>query len=78
MVNSKRFLLFERIWKALISKLQKEIEEHYSLIPRDRKFHCVVNVFQIGHETLHLSYITATNFTTWVWGKSHKCETIAT
>ena len=54
MVNSKRFLLFERIWKALISiYLQKEIDQHYSLIPRDQKFHCVVNVFPIGHATLH-------------------------
>ena len=59
MVNSKRFLLFEWIWKALISTLQKEIEEHYSLIPRDQKFHNVVNVFPTGHATLHLSYITA-------------------
>ena len=61
--NSKRFLLFERIWKALIPTIQKEIEEHYSLIPRDQKFHCVVIVFPIGHATLHLSYITANNLT---------------
>ena len=69
---------FEWIWKALISTLLQEIEEHYSLIPRDQKFHHAVNAFPIGHATLHLSYIHCNNFTMWVWGKSHKCKTIAT
>ena len=74
MVNSKWFLRFEWIWKALISTLQKEIEEHYSLIPRDQKFHHAVNAFPIGHATLHLSYIHCNNFTMWVWGKTYKCK----